>query len=702
MRQIQIRICFLFLLLLFVFVSPALSETFTFDTSNQGWQQVGLYDGGGLMQVPGFFDSNPAPWSDLFGSGAILIGSGGFTMPDSPTNNLYLHWDLNSPHLGNDSQWQGITSFQYDVTGQYMASFQPVYVQAVLLVQKPDGTITYFTDGIFNEIPMESAGQWSTYTVDVESLSMPANTIILNVNLRFFFRSGSGHDGYLRVDNVIPSGGSDSSVGGESESDKFTFDYSNQEWRHAGLYDAGGLNPVLDFFHEGPAGYWSDVPGSGVIRFFTLEFLMPDSPTNDQYLHWDLISPDLNTVNQWQGITSFQYDVTGEGMSSNKSVSVQAVLRVKKPDGSISYFTDGQFNEIPLASAAQWNTFFVDVEGLGMPAGTIVLNVNLRFFFEAGMAYDGYISVDNVTPTSGGDGTEDDDPVVLEPPTDPIVDDDPELGLIPPLDILNNTCENAQMVELYDCADASTCKSAHIEANIDTENDVDWYAVDLPFFFPGGDVDIKLSSTQEGIFVDHYWECSMEASEWDSSTYYREGTLMWPPSANIEWWVFEGYTSGAGTLYLKVRGESTNVTGEYDLTITFTSDVFILPLPLPDLEIIPLPIPDLEILPLPEDDELIPLPLPLPIPDLEIIPLPEPDVILPLPLPDLEIIPLPIPDLEIIPLPEPDVILPLPEDDELIPLPLPLPVPDLEIIPLPDPVVILPLPIPDLEIILFP
>ena len=94
---------------------------------------------------------------------------------------------------------------------------------------------------------------------------------------------------------------------------------------------------------------------------------------------------------------------------------------------------------------------------------------------------------------------------------------------------------------------------------------------------------------------------------------------MWPPSANIEWWVFEGYSSGAGTLYLKVRGESTNVTGEYDLMITFTSDVLILPLPIPDLEIIPLPEPDV-ILPLPTDDELIPLPLP--IPDLEIIPFP--------------------------------------------------------------------------------
>ena len=204
---------FLFILTFFLFVSPAFSTTFNFNTNNQGWRSVGLYDNGGLNQIPGHFSDDPAPWSSVSGSGAILVGSGGFTMPPSPTGDQFLHWDLNSPVLSSDSQWQGITALKYDVTGKYIHSFQKIYVQAVLIVIKPGGSTGYFTDAMYHEIPLEASGGWATHTVDVTSLGMPAGTVIQKINLRFFFDAGSGHDGFIMLDNVTPISGSGGNPG---------------------------------------------------------------------------------------------------------------------------------------------------------------------------------------------------------------------------------------------------------------------------------------------------------------------------------------------------------------------------------------------------------------------------------------------------------------------------------------------------------
>ena len=96
----------LFILSLIFFVSIAHSTTFDFNTDNQGWRKVGLYDGDSLDPIPGYFSDDPAPWSDVPGSGAIYLGSGGFTMPASPSGGTYLHWDLNSPDLSGNAGYQ--------------------------------------------------------------------------------------------------------------------------------------------------------------------------------------------------------------------------------------------------------------------------------------------------------------------------------------------------------------------------------------------------------------------------------------------------------------------------------------------------------------------------------------------------------------------------------------------------------------------
>jgi hypothetical protein len=100
-----LTVIFIFLFL----TSPIYSQTFDFNNgTNQGWRRVGLYDNGGLTPIPGFFSNDPAPWVDGQNSpnappgfdplgnniGALAVGTGGATYPNSPTNNSNIHWDL--------------------------------------------------------------------------------------------------------------------------------------------------------------------------------------------------------------------------------------------------------------------------------------------------------------------------------------------------------------------------------------------------------------------------------------------------------------------------------------------------------------------------------------------------------------------------------------------------------------------------------
>ena len=201
--------------------SPASATMFDFnDGTGQGWRRIGLYDDGGLTPIPGFFSDDPAPFFDgqnspgsppTFdpigdGIGSTGVGTGGFTTPASPTSSAFLHWDLVSPDLSSDVQWQGISAFTYDVTGGGMFSVNgDNFVQAVLHIQKSDGSDSFFSDRIFNPIPISqpyNQSSWTTHTVDMSSI--PAGSTLLDVNLRIFFDTKEGYDGFIQVDNVNP------------------------------------------------------------------------------------------------------------------------------------------------------------------------------------------------------------------------------------------------------------------------------------------------------------------------------------------------------------------------------------------------------------------------------------------------------------------------------------------------------------------
>lgn len=201
----------------------ALATTFDFNNgTSQGWRRIGFYDNGGLTPIPGFFTDDPATFFDgqnspgsppAFdplgdGVGSTGVGTGGFITPASPTGDAFIHWDLNSPDLSSDLQWQNISKFTYDVTGGGMFSPNGVnFVQAVLRVELPNGTNTFFSDGVFNPITISQPyGQssWTTYTVDVSAFSIPTGSILQGVDFRTFFTPQEGYDGFIGFDNVTP------------------------------------------------------------------------------------------------------------------------------------------------------------------------------------------------------------------------------------------------------------------------------------------------------------------------------------------------------------------------------------------------------------------------------------------------------------------------------------------------------------------
>jgi hypothetical protein len=182
---------------------PPVGLIFNFNSDNQGWSRAGFYDDGGITPIEGYFSDLPVGWTN----GIIYIGSSNLTLPPSPTSNTWIHWDFNSPDLSNDVLWNGASSFSYDISGQSMTGYTggEIYFQTVLRVRKPDLTVGYFTDN-YNPFPLSFGSQagWTTHTVNVSAFGMPVGAVIININIRIFFKAQSFIGGYIMLDNVIP------------------------------------------------------------------------------------------------------------------------------------------------------------------------------------------------------------------------------------------------------------------------------------------------------------------------------------------------------------------------------------------------------------------------------------------------------------------------------------------------------------------
>ncbi|MDR4498965.1 MAG: hypothetical protein MRK02_13765 [Candidatus Scalindua sp.] len=185
------------------------------DGANEGWRLIGLFDRDQFDPIPESFSDRTAPFSLSHnsptatpyrdplsnGTGSIYVDIDNL-LPGSPSNSQYVHWDLNSPDLSGDVRWQGISTFSYDIVNDITSRDVSSYVMAALLVKTPDLKEEYFVDmrKVFHN------NSWRTYKVNVKELNIPGGSTVLAVNLRIFFEVRKTYDGFIRVDNVIPSG----------------------------------------------------------------------------------------------------------------------------------------------------------------------------------------------------------------------------------------------------------------------------------------------------------------------------------------------------------------------------------------------------------------------------------------------------------------------------------------------------------------
>ncbi len=181
-------------------ISAAAAPAFAYDFSanSQGWRFMGLYDGGGLTPLPDFMIAKN-PWTNIDGNaGAILLGQEGFRL-QSPSGDAWVHGDLNSPDLAYSPK-SGFLGLRFDITGAHMASTASVYVQAVMVVRRPNEISDRLYRSEFLEVPLGEDGAWDTHTV---AMQFPSGTILKKINLRVFFETSSFYWGWILVDNVL-------------------------------------------------------------------------------------------------------------------------------------------------------------------------------------------------------------------------------------------------------------------------------------------------------------------------------------------------------------------------------------------------------------------------------------------------------------------------------------------------------------------
>ena len=177
-------------------IEPAF--TYNFSANSQGWRYMGLYDGGGLTPLAEFIMVKN-PWTDIDGNGgAILLGQEGFAT-QSPSGAAWVHGDLNSPDLAYVPKSRTF-GLKFDITGTHMASADTVFVQAVVVVRRPNEISDRLYRSEFLEVPLGDDGAWDTHTF---SVPLTSGTVIKKINLRIYFETSSLYWGWILVDNVL-------------------------------------------------------------------------------------------------------------------------------------------------------------------------------------------------------------------------------------------------------------------------------------------------------------------------------------------------------------------------------------------------------------------------------------------------------------------------------------------------------------------
>jgi hypothetical protein len=175
----------------------------------------------------------------------------------------------------------------------------------------------------------------------------------------------------------------------DASAQTYWFPHDSEGWRYMGLFDGGGLTRLRDFvIGENP---WTGVDGGGAILLGQEGFTTPRSPSLENTVHGDLVSPLLSYA---AGRTvRLSWDITGSHLRSKKRVWVQAVLLVSQPIGGDRLFIS-DFIDVPTGFDGAWDTHtFIQ----RLPARSTVKQISLRISFQTESYYEGWIMVDNVS-----------------------------------------------------------------------------------------------------------------------------------------------------------------------------------------------------------------------------------------------------------------------------------------------------------------
>jgi hypothetical protein len=161
------------------------------------------------------------------------------------------------------------------------------------------------------------------------------------------------------------------------------FDFRNQSLQGVtvkGFFDAD-TTTIVTPAKVTPA--WSSVGFFGLNAtdgsvFLDLSGAHPPSANQvDEFYRFDVVSPDLSANQNWQNLTGVSFRF----MSTNsEAYFLHAVVRARKPDGSIALFTQTDANGVPLTAPALGDTFQTMIDRVAMPAGSTVVGVDVRVF----------------------------------------------------------------------------------------------------------------------------------------------------------------------------------------------------------------------------------------------------------------------------------------------------------------------------------
>lgn len=193
----------------------------------------------------------------------------------------------------------------------------------------------------------------------------------------------------------------------------FAFDSGNntQGWTVDGIYDGDTQvkvtqcsdtlfqNILWDDLTNWPGGPYNDGKGS-MLLFVTPTCFPTQSSQLQNSWRFDLVSPSLEGNSDWQNIGGYTFRVkTNAPGTFNTGMIVQALLKLRKVDGTITWYRQVDTNNQPVWHVLDSTDWKVIEWPIPIPANWVVLDVHIRVFGVPQAVYpEGVIHLDGICP----------------------------------------------------------------------------------------------------------------------------------------------------------------------------------------------------------------------------------------------------------------------------------------------------------------